>query len=273
MRLLVLCGLLACAAASTGCAARASIPLGQIPVAERPDPAVLNSTLSYVNGQAASNNQKIVKNAAQKSRVQKIVDRLARAASAKGFSYPVVLVDAGDEVNAAAVNGSVIMVYTELLKRVPNDSELATVLGHEVGHILAKHHTDEGSQGRAQEVSVGSAILGTVVSVGASVAGAGAGAADLAGDVTSDVTEIVGTGAYVLAYDRDMEREADNVGLMLMAKAGYDPRSAVTFWSKAGEIFGGDDSLAFFSTHPASDDRVARLQEAMPLALSYYSKK
>lgn len=254
------------------CSARKGIPIGQIPVAETPNRQTQYATLSLIKTQAASSNQKVIKDDARQQKIQNMINRLAKAANAKGFSYPVLLVDAGEEVNAAAVNGSVIMVYSELLKRVPNDNELATVLGHEVGHILAKHHADNGAKEREEEVGIGSAIIGAIASVGTSIAGFG-GSSDLAGDVASGVTEAVGKGAYVLAYDRDMEREADHIGLMLMAKAGYDPRYATGFWKRSEQIFGGGSGLAFFSTHPSSSDRLERLEAAMPLAMEYYQKK
>lgn len=256
---------------ASACSARQSVPLGQIPVPPVPDATQRQTSMSMVQQYASGSGYTVVRDEKARARVQRVVDRLSTAAGAT-TSYPVTLVDAGEEVNAAAVNGASIVVHTSLLRKVPNDDELATVLGHEMAHIAAQHHNDNGQEERASTVSVGSSLVGLAATVGASVAGAGSGAADMAGDLTSGVTETVGTGAYVLSYSRDMEREADQIGLMIMAKAGYNPQAAVTFWQNAAEIFGSADGSDFFSTHPASGDRVERLEAAMPKALEYYAQ-
>jgi predicted Zn-dependent protease len=80
-------------------------------------------------------------------------------------------------------------------------------------------------------------------------------------------------GAYVLAYDRDMEYEADHIGMMVMSKAGYNPEAALSFWQKSDEIFGGSNSMSFFSTHPSNSDRLDQLRSYLPIALEYYRKK
>ncbi len=74
----------------------------------------------------------------------------------------------------------------------------------------------------------------------------------------------------MLQYDRDQEYEADQIGLMIMGKAGYDPRVAVEFWNRASEIFGSSGGGSFLSTHPTADDRAEELEEALPVALKYY---
>jgi predicted Zn-dependent protease len=84
---------------------------------------------------------------------------------------------------------------------------------------------------------------------------------------------MVGMGAYALAYDRDMEYEADHIGMMLMAKAGYDPSAAIRFWTNSDEIFGGSNSLSFFSTHPSNSDRLDALNEYLPIAQQYYTQR
>ena len=257
----------------SGCSGRQGIPVGEIPKPQKVDASVRNQTLSYAKEYAEQNGHTIVNNPKTKQRLQTMVDRLARASGATGFSYPVVLVDAGQEVNAAAVNGSVIMVYTELINRVKNDDELATIIGHEVAHIIAKHHADDGSKGRAEAVSLGSSVIGLVTEVGVVIAGGGSGVASVASDVSSGVSEAVGTGAFVLSYDRDMEREADHVGMMLMAKAGYNPEAAIQVWARAKEILGGESGSSFFSTHPSSSDRMERLKEALPIAMKLYSRR
>ena len=266
---MIVLGLLALQSA---CSLRQGIPVGQIPVPQQVSPSDKQSSLAMVDQYASQSGYKVVKDKKTERRIQGMVDKMAKAAGASGYSYPVVILDAGDEVNAAAVNGATILVHTSLLEKLKNDDELAVVIGHEIAHIAAKHHADDGEEDRATAVSVGSSLAGLAVSIGASVAGAGSGAASLAGDVTEGVTGVVGEGALVKAYSRDMETEADHVGIMIMAKAGYDPRAALEVWGRAEEIFGSADGSDFFSTHPSSGNRLEDLQAAMPKALEYYEQ-
>lgn len=257
----------------TACGGRKMVAVGEIPAPTPPDMAKRKATVLTAYGYAKQNGYEVIRNAGEERRVQNMVDRLARAAGAQGFSYPVILLDAGTEVNAAAVNSSIILVYEELLRKVPNDDELATIIGHEVGHIVAKHADDDGAEGRQSAVGVGSQLAGLAAGIGVALAGGGSSAAGLASDVTSDVSNVVGTGAFVRAYDRDMEREADQIGLMIMAKAGYNPEAAINIWKRAEDLFGaGGGGGSFLSTHPSSSDRMDRIAKAMPIALKYYAE-
>lgn len=252
---------------------RKMVPVGEIPPPMPPDMAKRSSTMNAAFGYAQKKGYRVIHKPAEERRIQGMVDRLARAAGAQGFTYPVVLLDAGEDVNAAAMNGSIILVYEAILRKLPQDDELATILGHEVGHIVAKHADDNGSEERAKTAAVGSALVGMAAGMGASLAGVGASTAGMAQDVTTDVSNTVATGAFVRSYDRDMEREADQVGLMIMAKAGYDPQAALRVWEKAETIFGaGGGGGSFMSTHPSSKDRLQRIREAMPVAEKYYAE-
>lgn len=252
--------------AASGCSSRKMLPLGEIPPPSRPDSTVQQATLSLIQNKAQANGQPVVADPAPKRRVQSIVDRLAHAAGAADFTYPVTVVNAGDDVNAMAVNGSAIVVFQELLKRVHSDDELATVLGHEIGHILGKHNEDHGAKDRAENVSVASSILGTVAAVGVAAAGGGSMGARAAGSLTRGTTAVVGAGAYVRSYNRDMEREADQIGIVLMARACFDPHAAITFWQRSDEILGATGG-SFLSTHPSNEDRLKRLEAALPVAV------
>ena len=274
MRLRYLLGCLAMVLLSA-CSPTLRIQPGEIP-AVTPPPADLKAEAEgYVAAYINQSSYDEISSGAELKRVSNIVERLSKAAGYPPRTFPVHLVDAGEEVNAAAFNGASIVVYKELLKRVKSDNDLATVLGHEVGHIVAKHYTDdEEEKSRASAVSIGSSVLGAIASIATSAAGYG-GAADLAGSVTESATSVVGYGAFVGSFNRTQEYEADHLGLLIMAKAGYDPRTAIDFWSRSEEVFGATSSQvgAFFSTHPASADRMAELNEALPLALQYYQKK
>jgi predicted Zn-dependent protease len=246
---------------------------GEIPPTAVPPTDLKVAAEGYVAAHLNENNYREIKSGSNVRRVNNVVERLSRAAGYPPRTFPVHLVDAGTEVNAAAFNGASIVVYQELLRKVPDDPQLATVLAHEIGHIVAKHYADEAEeQSRAQAVKVGSSVLGSIASIAASAAGYG-GASDIAGSVTESATGAVGYGAFVGSFSRTQEYEADHLGLMIMAKAGYNPQSAIEFWGNAESIFGSADSSmgAFFSTHPASGDRMSELNKALPLAMQYYS--
>ncbi|MFN8392514.1 MAG: M48 family metallopeptidase [Bdellovibrionota bacterium] len=254
------------------CTPSLRITPGQLPHAERPSEELKSEAEHYVTAHVEQSNFREIHSGPELRRISAVVERLASAAGYPAHTFPVHLVNAGENVNAAAFNGASIVVYEELVRRVPADEGLATVLGHEIGHILAKHYAEQQEEEtRKSAVSVGSSLLGTVASVATSAAGYG-GAASLAGDVTEAGTGIIGYGAFVGSFNRRQEYEADHLGLLLMAKAGYDPRAAIDFWKHSAEVFGSSSSQAgaFLSTHPAESDRQKALEEAMPYALSFF---
>jgi len=256
----------------SACSPKMRIKPGELPAAEVPPPLLKTEAEGYVAAHINQENFHEIKIGAGLRRARRVVDRLSVGAGYPSGTFPVHLVDAKEEVNAAAVNGASIIVYQELLNRVPDDTDLATVLGHEIGHILAKHYTDEAEEKqRAEAVQVGSSLLGAAASIATSYAGYDA-ASDIAGSVTETATGMVGYGAFVGSFSRTQEYEADHLGLLIMAKSGYDPRRAPDFWARAEQIFGSSTSQvgAFFSTHPASSDRMNALNEALPYALTYY---
>jgi Zn-dependent protease with chaperone function len=203
--------------------------------------------------------------------VSRVSGKVLRAAGYDPRVFPVSVVDAGDEANAMVLNGSSIVVFKALVQRT-DEEELAAVLAHEVGHLLGGHaalHDEE--ENRASTISIMSTVLGTVASVATSVAGY-RGLSDIAGGLTEGVSGAVGYGTYVGSFSRAQEYEADHIGLMLMARAGYDPRRAIDFWERSEEVFGSSNGTigAFFGTHPASESRAESLSQYLPLALGYY---
>ena len=255
-----------------GCATTTvgNIPLGAVPQPQQPSTQELKVSRALIGKHLRQGQGYVVHHSGREQRrVQRIVNRLAQAAGANGYSYPVYVADAGERVNALAIQGNSIVVYRELLRRVRDDAELATVLAHEIAHIVARHADDDTAESRRESVRAGSTALGVFASLATSIAGAPE-VAGLAGSVTETVTVAVGEGAIVRAYDRAMEHEADHVGLMIMAKAGYNPQAAVDFWHRSEAIFGSSNEASFFSTHPADSTRAERLRQAMPVALRYY---
>ncbi len=254
------------------CSGRSKLKPGEIPSAQIPSRQAILQTKSIIEQELKDNEGfHILERGKSHARVEKIVKRLATAAGVSNFSYPVFIADAGDQANAMAVNSTSIVVYQALLDRVKSDDELATVISHEVGHLLAKHTDDDTSDSRQSWVDVGSSVLGLAAGVAAIYAG---GTAEIISDDIADAAEgvssYVGTGALVRAYDRDMESEADQIGLILMAKAGYNPEAAISFWQKADQIFGERSGDSFLSTHPAPGNRAEALRKLLPEAQKYY---
>jgi predicted Zn-dependent protease len=162
------------------------------------------------------------------------------------------------EVNAWCMPGGKIAVYTGIIEKLQiTDDELAAVMGHEIAHALREHGRERASQQMAS--SVGSSLVGVVADV--FLPGTGQVGAGLAG--------VVGQVTYELPYSRVHETEADRMGVELAARAGYDPRAAVTLWQKMAKLSGGGAPPKLLSTHPSHEDRIKDLtefsQKVMPL--------
>jgi metalloendopeptidase OMA1, mitochondrial len=238
---------------------------GTIPKATKPNPSKIAQTKSLLHRELAKNKIKLYQSGPQYNRVKRIVNRLSHAAGLGGWSYPVYMADS-KQVNAMAVNDNTIVVFKKLADNIGNDDDLmAVVLGHEVSHILSHHGSDRVAQNRTAGVAIGAEILGAIIAHKT-------GSAEL-GQAGRDITGTIGLGAWVRPYGRSMELEADHVGMLLMAKAGYDPRAAIRFWNNSGKYLGTTSGrTSFLSTHPDPGNRKAQLQATLPTALKYYRK-
>jgi len=164
-----------------------------------------------------------------------------------------VVVFKDDNPNAFALPGGKMGVYTGMLKVAENQDQLAAVLGHEVGHVLAQHGNERMSQQQLTNVALAAA--------------AGSGYVDSAS------MQALGLGAQIgilLPYSRSHESEADVIGLDLMAEAGFDPRESVQLWRNMGKA-GGGAPPEFMSTHPAGSTRIDNLLSHMADALHTYN--
>jgi predicted Zn-dependent protease len=184
-------------------------------------------------------------------RVQEVGRRIAAVSGHPEWDWQFTVFQ-NDEPNAFALPGGKVGVYTGLFKAAKDDAQLATVLGHEVGHAIARHGAERMSQGMLEQA--GLAVLG--VATGPAYAQLAAQAATL---------------AVILPYSRTQESEADHIGLILMARAGYDPRESVQLWENFQKL-GGSRPPEFLSTHPSEGTRIQRLQELMPEATQIYEQ-
>lgn len=162
-----------------------------------------------------------------------------------------------NQVNAFAMPGGKVAVYDGILPKTLNESGMAVVVGHEIAHVVAKHSAERLSQQVAAQY--GGAILGAVVGGKSAAVQQGIGALYGIGVQT----------AVLLPYSRKQEYEADHLGLIIMAVAGYNPNEAITFWQRMTS----DKSQAssdFMSTHPSDDKRIAQLKLELAEAMKYY---
>lgn len=253
--------------------ARKNITPGEVPPPPgKVDSTIVQGSVKAVSGMAYQEGSTLVKTGADWNRVKRIMDKISKAADMGPYPYPIFIAKNDDPAtaNAFIYEGNTVVVYSSLLTALKSDAELATVLAHETGHMLGKHHEDKTEEEREGTLGILTSVAGTVASVGVSVATGSSGLGSMAGDVTSAGTGYIGKGAFVKAYSRDMEREADTIGIVLMAKAGYDPREAVSLWRRADEIFGGGSGSSFMSSHPSNEERAEELEEQLPVALKFY---
>ena len=176
-----------------------------------------------------------------------------------GYQWEFKLVDS-DEKNAWAMPGGKVVVYTGILEIAEDETGLAVVMGHEIAHAIAKHGSERMTQGLM--VTLGGIALDKALE-----------------DKPSATRQIFmtsyGIGATVgviLPYSRTHEKEADRLGLIFMAMAGYDPEAAVGFWQRMAEAKDGPDVPEFLSTHPASESRIENIKNYLYEARQYYQK-
>ena len=230
------------------------------------DEQVLNlSNQEYSNFMKSA---KVSTNAANTAMVKRVGQNLATAvqnylvnnglqSEIKNFSWEFNLVQ-NKEANAFCMPGGKIVVYEGLLPYTQNEASLAIVLGHEIAHAVAKHSAEQMSKQIKNQY--GTQILGGVLQ---------------AAGVSSTTTQLAqilaqkGLQFRSLKYSRDNETEADRMGLIFAAMAGYDPNVAVAFWQRMSQGSSSNQN-DMFSDHPSDAKRIAAIKAEMPEALKYY---
>ncbi len=198
--------------------------------------------------------------------VNRIGQRIAKAANKPEYVWEFAVIEDEEQVNAFALPGGKVAVFTGLLKYTKTEAGLATVMAHEVAHALQRHGAERYSRG----------ILEQIGQLGA-LAGAAVGGVDPG--LAIGAMSAYGVGV-ALPNSRDQETEADFIGLQLMAKAGYDPREAVPFWERMSGCprkmigkfcFRSQSAIPeFLSTHPSDVTRINQIEAWIPQAMRFY---
>lgn len=220
--------------------------------------------LGYQAFREIRGSSRVAQDPALQARVQRIGERIAQAADKPEYKWEFVVFQDDQEANAFCLPGGKVGIYTGLFKYIKNDNDLATVISHEVAHALARHAGERLSQGRLAQAG------GLALSVGLAALGASPTASRVAMQGYSLGTKV----GVLLPYSRVQESEADRIGLILMAKAGYDPDQAVNFWERFTTAKKDRAELPqFLSTHPSDANRIQNMRTFLPEARQYYKAK
>lgn len=202
--------------------------------------------------------------------VRRVAARIIEAAKrskygemAQQFQWEVTVVKDDKTLNAFALPGGKIAVYTGIFSVAKTEAGLAAVMGHEVVHALARHGAERMSQGHLTNAAL-------------QAAGAAVGASGGGGMMSQAAMAALGVGAQVgvlLPFSRQHESEADYIGILLAADAGYDPRESVGLWERMAQLSGGGGPAEFMSTHPGHETRIEQLKQWMPEALAIYQTR
>ena len=196
------------------------------------------------------------------SKIARAVERYLKthgqSANVEGFAWDFKLI-VDDVVNAWCMPGGKVAFYTGILPVCKDEAGIAVVMGHEIAHAIAKHGNERMTQGLAQQL--GGVALAVALK-------------DKPEETQNLFMQAYGLGTTVgaiLPFSRLHESEADEMGLIFMAMAGYDPREAPRFWQRMAAQ-SGPQPPTFLSTHPSNEQRIAKLNELMPQALKYYNQ-
>ena len=197
--------------------------------------------------------EKVSDNTAFQRRANRISSRVLRASRRDPGAWEVVVFE-DDQLNAFALPGGKIGIYEGMMRLADSDAELAAVIGHEIAHNTEKHAVSRVNSQAATQLGI--TLASTLIG----------------GEQQRSVAGLLGMGAqfgFLLPHNRGQELEADRLGLVYMARAGYNPDAAVTFWQKMSRQ-GGSRPPAFLSTHPAPEQRIDQIRSLLPEARQIY---
>ena len=214
--------------------------------------------------------QKVIRNTEEAAMVQRVGRRIQDAveryfaehnmsAELKGYAWEFNLVES-KEVNAWCMPGGKVVVYSGILPVAGDEAGLAVVMGHEIAHAVAKHGNERMSQALVTQLG-GAALSAALESYPEQTRALWMAAFGVGSQV-----------GLLLPYSRLQENEADRLGLIFMAMAGYDPHEAPRFWSRMTSDKAGAAPPEFLSTHPSDKTRIQKIQEEIPEAMKYYER-
>lgn len=219
--------------------------------------AVSQSAAAYSEMMADLGKKKKIETGTPRAqKVREITDKLVKEAvevrpDSKSWAWEVQVIDDPKTVNAFCMAGGKMAIYTGMWEQLKaTDDEIAQVMGHEIAHALADHTRERMSIAMTTAV----ATTAAAIVVGTQDSGPGVGLALVGAQLAAVL-------AISLPNSRQGEAEADQIGIELAARAGYDPKAAVTLWQKMGKLGGGKAPPEFFSTHPSPENRAAQLAE------------
>jgi len=217
--------------------------------------------LGYQAFQQLKGRSRPARDPALQERVRRVGERLAQAAARPDYQWEFLVFDNDRIANAFCLPGGKVGIYTGLFKYVKSDGDLATVIAHEAAHVLARHGGERLSQNRLAQIG------GLALNVGLGAAGVSRGAGQAAQLGYGLGTQV----GVLLPYSRLQEAEADRIGLILMAKAGYDPELALEFWQRFAAAKKDRGPMPeFLASHPSDDTRIRSIRAALVEARRHY---
>lgn len=189
--------------------------------------------------------------------VTRVGHRIAQATGRNDYRWEFNVLE-DKQVNAFCLPGGKVAVYTGILPITRDDAGLAAVLGHEVSHAIARHSGERMSQ----QLGVQVGLIGVQVAL--------SGRDPRLAQLGTTALGALATGAVLLPFSRAQESEADHLGLIYMAKAGYDPTAARDLWVRMSQDAKGQKPLEFLSTHPSDETRIRQIESWLPEARQFY---
>jgi metalloendopeptidase OMA1, mitochondrial len=190
--------------------------------------------------------------------VERVGTRIAQAANQDEYNWEFHTL-AGDTANAFALPGGKIFFYEGIFQYADTEDKLATIMAHEIAHVLVRHGAERLSMSLASQLGQEAALQALNIQSPVALQ-----TFEIAYGVASQV-------GVILPYSRKQELEADRVGLILMARAGYDPRAAIDFWQAMAEASKGSPP-PFLNTHPPDEQRIEQIKELIPEVIGYYQE-